>query len=638
AVQPLALEPTPVRPFASEQSAPQQEYQPAPSSEYQQPQSISVQEPSDHSEYSQTSQSPLPNNHPLAPLGNLSQPAVVYADGPVVSPPQRSRRKRNLILGAAATVALLLGSAGYVFGYYIPNKPENVWATGMERSGTVLTTLMTEATDKETAQAFESTSLSGNMEIRSQDQVFKGAVASSYSQTTSDNTFTIQLKDQSGADQKVAMNLLTDIPAGKEYPDIFFKYTGLAALGADAYLPAASSYEGKWITVSSDYIASFLPAEEAEELKREELTHQDAAELGKIITDTTREYVLTSDESKSVLVRKSFVATEKLGNVSAHHYKVSLNKENAVRFCTALTERIMSSKAYLKLPWADAERVEQDKKDSLESCKRDAAESIDEKDTFDMWIDRKYKLIHKIRITDQKERQDYVEIGQSYSGGDEIPLFVVIQSKSDEYHGRIDLKVNQKTDTTTASVDFAGDGEDDFAIKAQLTFKPYKGVVTIERPKTTVPIQAVLKQLGLDPSNPYGDPAIQTVGQPAQPGRPGSIQAKAQDTERKTDMRALQSQLETYYAAAGRYPTLAEINDTAWRSKNMKGADTQAFVDPTGTASILIKTATKTQYGYDVRGCGGGGQDCQVYTLTAFLADGSLHELESINSDGTEPV
>lgn len=49
------------------------------------------------------------------------------------------------------------------------------------------------------------------------------------------------------------------------------------------------------------------------------------------------------------------------------------------------------------------------------------------------------------------------------------------------------------------------------------------------------------------------------------------IQQKARDTERKTDINALASHLEAYNASAGRYPTLVNVNDTAFRAANMKG-------------------------------------------------------------------
>src|ERR1700740_3564766 len=66
------------------------------------------------------------------------------------------------------------------------------------------------------------------------------------------------------------------------------------------------------------------------------------------------------------------------------------------------------------------------------------------------------------------------------------------------------------------------------------------------------------------------------------------IQAKARDTERKTDLNALASHLEAYNAQNGRYPTLTNMNDNdtsnaaSFVSVNMKGLPRDAFKDPKG--------------------------------------------------------
>src|SRR6201993_494731 len=58
------------------------------------------------------------------------------------------------------------------------------------------------------------------------------------------------------------------------------------------------------------------------------------------------------------------------------------------------------------------------------------------------------------------------------------------------------------------------------------------------------------------------------------------VQQKARDTERTTDIKALQGQLEAYQAQNGKYPTLANVNDATWRSTNMKGLEAAALADP----------------------------------------------------------
>jgi prepilin-type N-terminal cleavage/methylation domain-containing protein len=98
------------------------------------------------------------------------------------------------------------------------------------------------------------------------------------------------------------------------------------------------------------------------------------------------------------------------------------------------------------------------------------------------------------------------------------------------------------------------------------------------------------------------------------------IQKKARDSERQTDINALHGQVEAYYAQNGKYPTLANLNDTTWVSANLKGLDPAALKDPRGTASTLAATAASGTYSYAVTpaGCDNGtGGDCTTYTLTA---------------------
>lgn len=105
------------------------------------------------------------------------------------------------------------------------------------------------------------------------------------------------------------------------------------------------------------------------------------------------------------------------------------------------------------------------------------------------------------------------------------------------------------------------------------------------------------------------------------------IQQKARDTERETDIKALQGQIEAYYAQKGNYPTRTNLNDATWRSTNMKGLDKEALKDPKnpatdGTQYNTAATVSPTQYRYDVlnasdASCEADETTCVKYTLEA---------------------
>jgi len=113
------------------------------------------------------------------------------------------------------------------------------------------------------------------------------------------------------------------------------------------------------------------------------------------------------------------------------------------------------------------------------------------------------------------------------------------------------------------------------------------------------------------------------------------IQQKGRDTERKTDLVALQGQLEAYQAQNGKYPTLTNVNDSTFRSTNMKGLDPAALADPKNAASqALCAAASATCYGFTETpaGCDNGAAgDCATYTLTATLEGGGTYVKNSLN-------
>ncbi len=97
------------------------------------------------------------------------------------------------------------------------------------------------------------------------------------------------------------------------------------------------------------------------------------------------------------------------------------------------------------------------------------------------------------------------------------------------------------------------------------------------------------------------------------------IQQKARNTERETDVKALQGQIEAYYAINGKYPTLTNLNDGTFRSANMKGLDAEALKDPKGSAQTLVADPAANSYSYDATpdACDNSTTDCAGYTLTA---------------------
>jgi type II secretion system protein G len=114
------------------------------------------------------------------------------------------------------------------------------------------------------------------------------------------------------------------------------------------------------------------------------------------------------------------------------------------------------------------------------------------------------------------------------------------------------------------------------------------------------------------------------------------IQQKARNTERNTDVKALHGQVEAYYAQNGKYPTLANLNDSTWRGTNMKGLDQEALKDPKSGSYTLAAAAAANVYSYDVKAsddtaCDNSAKDCAKYTLTATLEGGGTFAKSNLN-------
>jgi len=116
------------------------------------------------------------------------------------------------------------------------------------------------------------------------------------------------------------------------------------------------------------------------------------------------------------------------------------------------------------------------------------------------------------------------------------------------------------------------------------------------------------------------------------------IQQKARNTERQTDLKALQGQLEAYTAQNGRYPSTADLGTTSasnvtFIQANMKGLDKEALRDPKAAAGnySLASTPTANEYSYAPTNDAGtacddsGTNDCTHYVLTAEQEGGGAN-------------
>lgn len=116
------------------------------------------------------------------------------------------------------------------------------------------------------------------------------------------------------------------------------------------------------------------------------------------------------------------------------------------------------------------------------------------------------------------------------------------------------------------------------------------------------------------------------------------IQKKARDSQRQTDIQAVNSQVAAFYTNYGFYPTLADLQSSSFVSTYLKGLDPQALVDPKGPSKTIAGSVAADQYSYVAGGAscvnttanpltGGVPVDngCDSYALTADLEGGGTY-------------
>lgn len=105
------------------------------------------------------------------------------------------------------------------------------------------------------------------------------------------------------------------------------------------------------------------------------------------------------------------------------------------------------------------------------------------------------------------------------------------------------------------------------------------------------------------------------------------IQARGRDSERQTDLKAIQGQLEAFFADNGYYPNALDLNSDTWRQGKMT-LDKKALADPSNaTTQAVTGTAPTADRNYFYQSwsdqqrtvvCAAtAGAQCLGYTLTA---------------------
>lgn len=439
-----------------------------------------------------------PAETPVAtsPSGPANEQSAAVPAPVVPQIPKSGGKKKLLVGGLIALVILVLLGAGFVFAFYLPNRPATVYNTSVDRSGEAFKEVINRATEKSRLERFTKSDLNLTIQAKAGGQTFDGSYTTQFDKDKSKGTLTLK-SNTDDIDLNLSADFISEILAGKQFPNSYFRVNGLAPLVEAGVLPSTlAKYDKQWIGVDAAYFESMLGsyANTTEEQQQQQLSSEDITEMVRAATDATAEYVFTSNASKAVFTNQGFVKAETINNTKMNQYNVSLNTANATAYCKALAERVMGTSGYKKTPFAGGDQ-EAAKKDALKSCD-DNAKDAGDKNTFTIWVDTGRKLIHKVRVTPKEKADQYVEFGQNYVGGSEVGFFVHYHSDTEQQDATFTLNSNIETGNASGTLQFEGKGDNPFSVTVKLEAKPFEGSIDVTPPAASTPLQEVLRQLG----------------------------------------------------------------------------------------------------------------------------------------------
>ena len=548
-----------------------------------------------------------------------AQPIVASSNGTITPPPfpqpapQGGKGRKKLWLSVGSTVGVLLLAGGLVFGYYLPNTPGGVYKAGLSHTAKGYDKLL-DYMSAQQGKHYKGYSASGSLKIITPEASGDGNFTAQSDGANSTGQLNVDL-----ASQKFAANFRTVEAKGQDEPDLYFQVSGLKPF-LDSYgLNSLDSLDGQWISVDHTLIESAVAQGAAATTAATTPSYAQIQDALKKIGAVNKQYLFATDKGHAVLVNEQYLGKSTQDGRPVNGYKMGYNKANLKSYVGAVGRALNDSSlnAWVKQTTGKSTSEALDLADLQKSI--DSAKS---NYTFTLYVDTKTKLIHKLHFPDASNPvNSWFETGLGYTGGSKYPFFLTIYQKEGSTVTNVKLQFTLDTSTNEIVADIGGQETGDGSVKVNLhgTFKPSNSTVQVTAPAGAKPIVQVLQSLGL------GDLLGATT--PTASANPASIyggtQAKARDTERQTDLKSLQGNLEAVYASDGEYPTLSELNNTAWRQANMPGLDSGSYEDPQGSTDQLAAAPTAKTYSYQV------GADGQSYTLTAELESGQPYVLKS---------
>lgn len=443
----------------------------------------------------------------MEPVEPVQPPAVdqsVTSDVPssslVATPaPTKNRRKPKLLLVIVAITALLVG--GSVQAYFVvQNQPENIWKTALSRTAAGYDKLI--AYDEKTKD-LKSGTVKGGYKVTG-DFITDGDIEAQYDEKN------LSFKTDIGlvGNRITLEGRLIDSPNSAS-PDVYLKPGGLSSFGklAPQYVSIISAYDNQWLAIDHTLFDN-LPKGTVD-AKSADLSRDDFTKIAVAVGKVNKDYLFTTDDKKAVLRVAKEIGKEKQDDRSVYHYQVGLNKAQTKDYVNAMIDTLEGT---------PVSKLTNGKKLRDMMNVTSIMKSIDgykESNTADVYVDTTTKLIRTVRLIDTKNKENYVNLGFHYTGGNELPFVFGVHTSDNGLNvtANIAVTLNTKTNVTDFDVEVSGskDSGTTQKLSVKLTQTPSNDKFTIQKPENAKSMNELLAPflngslLGSNPTSATAD-------------------------------------------------------------------------------------------------------------------------------------
>ncbi|HEY5667742.1 MAG TPA: hypothetical protein VIR03_01115 [Candidatus Saccharimonadales bacterium] len=410
---------------------------------------------------------------------------------------QMPSRKRLFMIAGAATV-LVLATGGYVIGFYMPNRPSAIFKAALNNTAEGYDQLVAYADKVQSSNAFNNTQIDGTYSIDSGDATVDGTLAAHIDNGNS--TFSTDI-GMSGI--RVKLEGMTKKVNSSDIPDAYLKLSGIRGLGANVNMPRLDTLDGQWVSVDHTLFSNLAKSPAGSSSGASPTvtvpSEKDVIAAARAAGTVARKYYFSTTPGTAVFKMTSFVGKETAEGKAANHYKVIVNKDHVKAFANELGAELDKTKLN---DWAKANYGK-----SLSALvdvdgMKKSADGIKPGETFDLWVNTKTKLVHKIRVSDTStaNKDTHYELGLNYDGGAEKPFFVNTYTKEGVTTATVNFGISVNTDTNAVKLTLNAQS-DTGGHKATMTLnaiaKPTTSRVQVTVPAGTITLLDAFNRAGL---------------------------------------------------------------------------------------------------------------------------------------------